>query len=273
MKTRVITAIIAIGAFIPLLFVLPSIFLQVVFSLFCAVGVYELLGATGIIDKKSLFLYFSCIVAVVVPFIASDSNYNSKNLYIIVWLYIFIAFLFGVLKKEKINFAVIAKGFFAAIVFPYMFSAVIRIINVPVYGRYIVLLPWICVWVCDSTALFVGKAIGKTKLAPEISPKKTVAGSVGGLIGAIIACALYVVVVNYAFDVDLNIVSALVFGVLGSTAGQLGDLALSLIKREAGIKDYGKIFPGHGGVYDRFDSITFAASLFEIICLYIYSII
>ena len=99
MKTRVITAVVAIGAFIPLLFVLPSIFLQIILGLFCAVGVYELLGETGIIDKKSLFLYFSCIVALAIPFIASDANYNSKHLYIVVWLYMFVAFLFGVLKK------------------------------------------------------------------------------------------------------------------------------------------------------------------------------
>ena len=81
------------------------------------------------------------------------------------------------------------------------------------------------------------------------------------------------IIVNAAFDLSLNIIPAIIFGAVGSTAGQLGDLAFSLIKRESALKDYGKIFPGHGGVYDRFDSITFAASFFEIFCLYIYSII
>ena len=273
MKTRVITAVVAIGAFIPLLFLLPTVCLQVVLSFFCAVGAFELLGETGIVGKKCLFLYFSCIVAAVVPFLAGSAGYESKYLYLLAWIYMFAAFLYGVLKKTEVNFSAIAKGIFASLVIPYMFSAVLRVINTPVYGKYLVLLPWVCVWICDSTALFVGKAIGKTKLAPEISPKKTVAGSVGGLIGAVIACALYVIIVNAAFDLSLNIIPAIIFGAVGSTAGQLGDLAFSLIKRESALKDYGKIFPGHGGVYDRFDSITFAASFFEIFCLYIYSII
>ena len=273
MKTRVITAVVAIGAFIPLLFLLPTVCLQVGLSFFCAVGVFELLGETGIVSKKCPFLYFSCIVAAVVPFLAGSAGFESKYLYLLVWVYMFGAFLYGVLRKTEVNFGAIAKGIFASLVVPYMFSAVLRVINTPVYGKYLVLLPWVCVWICDSTALFVGKAIGKTKLAPEISPKKTVAGSVGGLIGAVIACALYVVIVNAAFDLSLNIIPAIIFGAVGSTAGQLGDLAFSLIKRESALKDYSKIFPGHGGVYDRFDSITFAASFFEIFCLYIYSII
>ncbi|MBQ2864935.1 MAG: phosphatidate cytidylyltransferase [Clostridia bacterium] len=273
MKTRVITAVVAIGAFIPLLFLLPAVCLQIVLAIFCAVGAYELLGETKIVDKKSPFLYFSCLIAAVVPFLAGSSAYDSRWLYLLVWIYMFGAFLFGVMRKDMVNFSAIAKGMFASLIVPYMFSAVLRIINIPVFGKYLVLLPWVCVWICDSTALFVGKAIGKTKLAPEISPKKTVAGSVGGLIGAIIACAAYVLIVNAVFDLSLDIVPAIIFGAVGSTAGQLGDLAFSLIKRESALKDYGKIFPGHGGVYDRFDSIAFAASFFEIFCLYIYSII
>ena len=273
MKTRVITAIVAIAAFIPILFFLPVMCLRIVISIFCFIGAYELIGEAKAVDKKSPYLYFCCITAAVVAFIAGTIEYTRWHLYLAAWIFMFGAFLFGVLNKESVNVSAICKGFFAALVIPYMFSAVVRTISITQYGKYLVLLPWICVWVCDSMALFVGKAIGKRKLAPLVSPKKTIEGSIGGLIGAVIASALYVLVVKLVFDVQLNIIPALIFGAFGSTAGQLGDLAFSLIKREAGIKDYGKVFPGHGGVYDRFDSIIFASSFFEIFCIYIYSII
>lgn len=273
MKTRVITAVVAIAAFIPLLFLLPTICLRIVLSLFCFVGAYELMGEAKAVDKKSPYLYFCCLIAFTVSFVTGNPEYTRWHLYIVAWIFMFGAFLFGILDKEKINVSAVCRGFFASLIIPYMFSAVVRTISIPVYGKYLVLLPWICVWVCDSTALFVGKAFGKRKLAPLVSPKKTVEGAIGGLVGAVVASAIYVIVVKLVFDAQLNIIPALIFGALGSTAGQLGDLAFSLIKREAGIKDYGKLFPGHGGVYDRFDSIIFASSFFEIFCIYIYSII
>jgi len=112
-------------------------------------------------------------------------------------------------------------------------------------------------------------AFGKHKLAPYVSPKKTVEGAVGGLIFATVACVIYALVMNRFFGLDMAIWPAVLFGAVGSTAGQIGDLSLSVIKRGAGIKDYGNLFPGHGGVWDRFDSILFAAPLFELLYLHI----
>lgn len=273
MKTRVITAVVAIAVFIPILFFLPVIFLRVLLSIFCCIGTYELMCEAKAVDKKSPYLYFCCFMSAVVTFIAGGIDYTRWHLYLAAWIFMFGTFLFGVINKEFVNVSAIGRGFFAALVIPYMFSSVVRIISITDFGKYLVLLPWICVWVCDSAALFTGKAFGKRKLAPLVSPKKTVEGSIGGLLAAIIGSLLYVVLINLIFKVELNIIPAIIFGALGSTAGQLGDLAFSLIKRDAGIKDYGKVFPGHGGVYDRFDSIIFASSFFEIFCIYIYSII
>jgi len=92
---------------------------------------------------------------------------------------------------------------------------------------------------------------------------------VGGLIFAVIACIVYVLVMNSCFALEMTIWPAVLYGIVGSTAGQIGDLSLSVIKRGAGIKDYGNLFPGHGGVWDRFDSILFAAPLFELLYLHI----
>jgi CDP-diglyceride synthetase len=121
----------------------------------------------------------------------------------------------------------------------------------------------------DVFALLVGVRFGKHRLSPEISPKKSIEGSIGGLIFATVACVVYALVMNHGFGLDMALWPAILFGIVGSTAGQIGDLSLSVIKRGAGIKDYGNLFPGHGGVWDRFDSILFAAPLFELLYLHI----
>ena len=124
-------------------------------------------------------------------------------------------------------------------------------------GKYIYLLVFFGAWISDTFAYFTGKNFGKTPLAPEISPKKTVEGSIGGILANMIGFAGYAFVLRTYFDVTANIVFFAVLGALFSAVGQFGDLFASGIKRHFGIKDYGKLFPGHGGVLDRFDS-TFA---------------
>ncbi len=267
MKTRAITAVVLIGLFLPLMFMLPPIYITAVFAILCAVGAWELLHNTKSV-KNGIFLYGSCVAAFAMVLVCARPNTQLWELLFVPALYMFFAFGCAVFNHRAVTFAILSKGFLAAIVLPLMFCSVLRILNIPEIGKYIVLMPWVTVWVCDSCAFFVGKAFGKTKLAPYVSPKKTVAGAVGGLLGGVIAMAIYSFVLSYAFSIQLDTVSVLLFGFVGALVGQLGDLSLSVIKREAGIKDYGKIFPGHGGVWDRFDSILFAAPLFEIMWHY-----
>jgi phosphatidate cytidylyltransferase len=111
-------------------------------------------------------------------------------------------------------------------------------------------------WLTDTGAFFFGRALGKQKLAPRISPNKTIEGSVGGVLLALL------IGVPLAVWMGLPFRHAAILALLGSIAGQVGDLAKSAIKRDAGIKDFGSFFPGHGGVLDRFDSVIFNAPLF-----------
>ncbi|MCR5482758.1 MAG: phosphatidate cytidylyltransferase [Clostridia bacterium] len=108
----------------------------------------------------------------------------------------------------------------------------------------------------DIMAYFSGYALGKHKLCPKISPKKTIEGSVGGTLGSIILCTVF----GY-FVVPELIVHCAVIGVLGGIISQFGDLSASIFKRKMGIKDYGNLIPGHGGVLDRFDSVLFTAPM------------
>jgi len=121
-------------------------------------------------------------------------------------------------------------------------------------GRDWVFLALFITFASDSTAYFVGRAWGKRSLAPRISPGKTWEGAVAGILGAIIISLAFVSL----FSLPLNYAQTILLGLLVSVFGQLGDLVESLFKRNMGIKDSGKLLPGHGGVLDRIDSIVFA---------------
>jgi len=123
------------------------------------------------------------------------------------------------------------------------------------FGPRLILFLLVTIWGCDSFAYYVGKNFGRHKLAPEVSPKKTIEGAVGGfagsILGAVGAAALFVP--------EFRLPEAAIVGGLASTAGQIGDLVESMFKRGAGVKDSGTFLPGHGGFYDRVDSLLFAA--------------
>ncbi len=125
-------------------------------------------------------------------------------------------------------------------------------------GEYWIWLIFIGAWASDIFAYFSGRLLGKKKLIPDVSPKKTVAGAVGGAIGAAIGFLVFGLVTGDALS-SVSLLSLFVAGLFAAVAGQVGDLVASLIKRQYGIKDYGKIMPGHGGAMDRFDSILFVA--------------
>ena len=122
---------------------------------------------------------------------------------------------------------------------------------------------------CDGAAYFGGRAMGRHKLCPSVSPKKTVEGAVwgvvGGIVGALVLRAVFSSVFHWATP---GLPATIVLGVIGSAAGQIGDLTASLLKRHCGLKDYGRVFPGHGGVMDRFDSV-----IFTLIVMYCYTLL
>ncbi|MCF7823790.1 MAG: phosphatidate cytidylyltransferase [Candidatus Marinimicrobia bacterium] len=125
-------------------------------------------------------------------------------------------------------------------------------------GGFAVLTVFIGVWVCDTLAYFVGSAIGKHKIFPRISPNKSWEGSIAGLLGSFIALVL---IVKAGWLPGLNYFDALALGLITGVAGQLGDFAESMVKRDVGVKDSSNLLPGHGGAWDRLDSILFAAPL------------
>lgn len=122
------------------------------------------------------------------------------------------------------------------------------------FGNWLIWLVFIIAWFCDTTAYYSGRLFGKRKLCPSVSPNKTIAGFIGGIIGSIAGVILWGLL---AKGILFQWHQLIMLGLIGSIASVLGDLVASLLKRFVGIKDFGNIMPGHGGILDRFDSILF----------------
>lgn len=129
-------------------------------------------------------------------------------------------------------------------------------------GNRLILLVFVIAWFSDTFAYYTGRYLGKGKLnwklCPEVSPKKTVVGFIGGTIGSVVGVLLWK---TFIMNIDLPLYQFALFGIIAGIISQIGDLAASLIKRYIGVKDYGNIIPGHGGILDRFDSILFTVPI------------
>lgn len=154
----------------------------------------------------------------------------------------------------------------AGLVIPWGFSCMLQLRTLP-HGAGMVLMPLVAAFCSDSAALFTGMACGRHKMAPLVSPHKTVEGALGGIAGGVVGMVIFRIVFYFCTLVPLHIGWCVVIGLAGALMGELGDLSFSVIKRQVGIKDYGRLLPGHGGVLDRFDSVLFAAPMiWMIVC-------
>lgn len=151
--------------------------------------------------------------------------------------------------------AVTILGFIYTISF---FSLMILIYEMP-GGNWLIFTIFTIAWLCDTTAYFTGRFLGKRKLIPEVSPKKTVEGAIGGLFGGALGTMLYGFILKSLGQDLMPLWYYLFMGLLGAFFSQIGDLIASAIKRDCGVKDYPKLIPGHGGILDRFDSVLLAA--------------
>lgn len=147
--------------------------------------------------------------------------------------------------------------FYVAVMLSYVYQT--RMLRA---GAYIVWLIFLCSWGCDTCAYCVGVLIGRHKMSPKLSPKKSVEGAIGGVIGSALLTILYGMVFREAMGLE-NVHVYFMAGIsaIGALISMVGDLTASAIKRNYGIKDYGTLIPGHGGILDRFDSVIFTAPI------------
>jgi phosphatidate cytidylyltransferase len=265
MKVRVITAIVGIAVLFPffwfsdpmglshpITYIFP--FGLAVLALF---SVWELLHCVGL-DKNyalSVPVYLAAVVCPMLARVLGELNADFAKLSVIMALVFAVYFLAVIVFQfGKLDMGKAALTFLVCFYVIGSFSSFVILRDIPVAGRFLFLIPLIFSWVTDTFAYFCGRLFGKHKLIPTVSPKKTVEGAVGGAIFCALTAFAYGLVVNACFGVAPNYPTLIVSGLLISVVSQIGDLAMSAVKREHDLKDFGKILPGHGGFLDRFDS-------------------
>ena len=265
MKSRILVACIGIPIILVVFFLLPHIFTPVLIAVLSAIATYEALHAIGM-NHPRIALYTE-LVAAAVPFWCYFDQ--SRSWGILVGLaYLLLVFAEAFASNFKVKMERVGGGFFFALFISYGLSSVVRIGLLELRTVYI-LLPIALPFVADAAAMLAGMKLGKHKLCPTLSPKKTIEGAVGCMVGGVLTCIVYGLVFHHLTEVSVNYYFLIVYGVLGSVIAQIGDLAFSYVKRTRKIKDYGSIFPGHGGVLDRFDSVVFCAPLMELLILWL----
>lgn len=253
MKSRLLVAAVGIPLILWLILWAPLAALEIVICLLSGIGAWELMKCVDAPKDWCLLVGLAAVFTLII-----SGAYGSEYLALTIMGCMIVFFTVAVVQVGKIKWQVLASSFFSVCVIPYALSAFLRLYDAG-YHRAFLLLPLIFSFASDSGAFFAGLAFGKHKLAPKVSPKKTVEGAIGGLLGNAIGGVAFALVMNQWFSQDIGYLQIALLGIVCSAVAQLGDLSFSLIKREFGIKDYGKLFLAHGGVLDRFDSVIFVA--------------
>lgn len=232
-----------------------------------------------IVMSGGIILELSTLVVVLIALREFYHSFHQKNIYPLSYIgYLFTIFMYFTASSFYVNFSFLMITFAVLLIFLFNKKVTLTDISITLLGFLYIsyfllhiiltstldsnLLIWfifIIAWSADTSAYFAGnffgsKVFGPKKLFPEVSPKKTIEGFIGGILGSTLASFLF----SYFFVPDF-IVHSIILGFLGSIISQTGDLVASKIKRTVGIKDFGNIMPGHGGILDRFDSILLIA--------------
>lgn len=266
MKTRIITGALLVIVLLLAVFVLPKLVAVLLIGVFAAMAAYELLYPTQLVRHIRLLVY-TMVAAFWMPLWCW---FGAPHAWGLLLLLAFVIALFSEMMASggRLHLSKVTICLFAGLVLPYLFSSLVRIFAED-QGRFLLMIPCILSFIPDSGAYFVGSFWGRHKLAPVLSPKKTVEGAIGGVVTGVLAVVLYALILDLGFQLQVNYLYAVIYGLVASLADIFGDLMFSAIKRQTGIKDYGNLFPGHGGILDRFDSIMIVAPLTEALLILI----
>ena len=255
-KTRLLSGIVLVILALILIITGEEVLLASTFLISC-IGMYELYRVFHI--EKSIMAWISYL-GVFVFYVNLRLTFVEDTMTIVMGYMILLMFAY-VFTYPRYEAKHIMASFFGFFYVGVMLSYVYQIRSLD-NGVYLAFLVFICSWGCDTCAYCVGKLIGKHKMSPKLSPKKSVEGAIGGILGAGLLGFVYGNMGNTYLGLSNH--SGLICAVvclIGAFISIIGDLAASAFKRDTGIKDYGKLIPGHGGVLDRFDSIIFTAPI------------
>ncbi len=256
LKERLISAALGVALFLVIIFSEKYVLTLAVLAVI-EIALWEMYRAVGVADRRILV---AAGMAVPVFVLFGFMSPRPQSVYMAIWFYLLFLFAVLVIRHKAYSFEDISKFFTVTILLSLLFSHVawMRQTENGLWNTFAI---FVGAWITDTCAYFAGRAFGRHKLAPVISPKKTVEGAVGGAVGAALLMCVYGLLVGRFTGLAANLPHLLALGLLCGVVSQLGDLAASAVKREYGLKDYGRIMPGHGGVMDRFDSVLFVAPL------------
>ena len=263
MKARVLTSVVGIPLLLVLILVPPLWCFGLAVGIVCAIAAWELMHCA--LGKTPRRIYITAMLcAFVMPLIFSLGGELRNGVAIMLFLFFILSLeLMFTFSQRRITLEMVAISMLAGAVLPMMLSTLVRIGSDDPAGRCRMILPLVVSFGSDAGAFFTGRAWGKRKLAPNISPHKTLEGAIGGIVSGAVGAVLYGLIL-LAFGFVSHLYSLFFFGLLGGLLAELGDLTFSAFKRQYGIKDYGNILPGHGGMLDRFDSMYYLAPLAEL---------
>jgi phosphatidate cytidylyltransferase len=270
MKIRTITAAILLAITVPIMIFSRYVVYPIFLALLALFAVYELLRVMGY-HREWWISVPAYMMAVALPLESYFVDEDGRSGYllavaIVIFAYLLYLMTVAVFSHGRITISKIGEAFTAVTYVVASFTS-LTTVRYLTHGMFCFVLVFITAWVTDSMAYVVGSLIGKHKLIPDVSPKKTIEGAIGGLVLTIIACLLYGYIIESVAHVSANYIVLGVIGAILSVVSQIGDLVASLIKREHGVKDYGKLLPGHGGIMDRFDSILAVSTPLLVICI------
>lgn len=275
MKTRILTGAVLVVLLVGTFLLAETFVLPLVCAVLAMTAVFELAGVFSI--RKNAALLIPC--ALFAFLLTGLTHLTNADAFLLlparlaisplayfgilalgVLALMFYIFTYGVLTGGRVRFSDTLAYTLMVLYATVGFAALSMLVRMG--SVYLAILVFIGSWISDTFAYFTGRFFGRHKLSPTVSPKKTVEGSIGGIVfAALFALAFGLILEALEAVSSVNIVLLLIAGAVLSVASQIGDLTASLLKREYGIKDYGHIFPGHGGVLDRFDSVVALAPL------------
>lgn len=274
MAKRILVAVVLMPVMLWIMLVPPALAWTALVCFISAMAAFELLRAVGGDEITLPMRAVTILAAAMLPF-GSWAGWGAAYVNLVSFVVTAVCFWCAIRAYDensaRIGFFHVLASLFAGVIIPLALSALVELRRMD-HGKYLVLLAVLLTFVTDAGAYFAGVFLGRHRGVTKVSPNKSVEGYIGGFVSGAVFAVLYGLVAEKIDGGSVNLLSLALCGLFGAVATEVGDLAFSFIKRQYGVKDFGHLLPGHGGMLDRFDSMMFCGPvvLFIVQCLPVF---